>query len=128
MKKIVVGITNGLLAEAITVMLRNHGEFQPYRVKSGTHSAVTRECILVHADVVLLEVTRVEGSSVSTGIQETQKVRNKLPNCKVVFLCDENSTPDIARDIQNAKKNGYIDGFFFTSVSTSYLLAALDAL
>lgn len=128
MKKVVVGIQNGLLAEAITAMLSNNGEFQPYRTKSGKRSAVVQDCILVNADILLLETTYAEESSVETRTSESRKVRGHLPNCKIVFLCDENSAPDIARDIRNAKKDGIIDAFFYTSVSSNYLMDALDAL
>ena len=128
MKKVVVGIQNGLLAEAITTMLSNNGGFQPYRTKNGKRSAVVQDCILVKADILLLETTYAEESSVETRINESRNVRSQLPDCKIVFLCDENSAPDIARSICNAKKDGVIDAFFYTSVSSTYLLDALDAL
>lgn len=128
MKKVVVGIQNGLLAEAITAMLSNNGEFQPYRTKSGKQSAVVQDCVLVNADILLLETTYAEESSLQRRLDESRKVRSQLPDCKIVFLCDENSAPDIARSICNAKKDGVIDAFFYTSVSSTYLLDALDAL
>ena len=128
MKKVVVGIQNGLLAEAITAMLSNNGEFQPYRTKSGKQSAVVQDCVLVNADILLLETTYADESSLQRRLDESRKVRSQLPDCKIVFLCDENSAPDIARSICNAKKDGVIDAFFYTSVSSTYLLDALDAL
>jgi hypothetical protein len=51
-----------------------------------------------------------------------------LPNCKIVLLCDENSAPDIAREVMIAKKDGLIDAFFYSSVTAKYLIAALSAL
>lgn len=128
MKNVVIGIQNGLLAEAITAMLSNNGEFRPYRAKNGKRSSVTQDCLLVNADILLLEATYAEDFNVEAGLRESRKVRSKLPNCKIVFLCDESSAPDIAQAIRNAKKEGSIDAFFYTSVSSSYLLAALDTL
>lgn len=128
MKKVIVGIQNGLLAEAITILLSSSGRFQPYRVKNGGYSAAVRDCVLAHADILLLEATYAENCGVEDGIRESRKVRDQLPDCKIVFLCDEYSAPGIARDIQNAKKDGAIDAFFYASVSSSYLLAALDTL
>ena len=81
-----------------------------------------------NADILLLETTYAEESSLDTRLNESRKVRSQLPDCKIVFLCDENSAPDIARSICNAKKDGIIDAFFYTSVSSTYLLDALDAL
>jgi hypothetical protein len=45
-----------------------------------------------------------------------------------VFLCDENSAPDLAREVIQAKKDGLIDNFFYSSVGSNYLVAALTAM
>lgn len=42
-------------------------------------------------------------------------------------LCDENSAPEIARQVVQAKKDGRIDDFVYSSVSESYLTALLSA-
>lgn len=55
-------------------------------------------------------------------------IRKKIPPCKLVMLCDENSAPDIAREVANAKKDGLIDAFFYSSVTEKYLTAALASL
>ena len=47
-------------------------------------------------------------------LSEAKQVRIKTPSCKLVMLCDENSTPDIA--------------FFYSSVTEKYLTAALASL
>ena len=65
---------------------------------------------------------------VSNFIKEVKKVREKIPTCKLVMLCDENSAPDIAREVANAKKDGLIDAFFYSSVTEKYLTAALASL
>ena len=57
-----------------------------------------------------------------------KQLKNKLPDCKIVLLCDENSAPDIARRVMLAKKEGLIDAFFYSSVTAKYLIAALSAL
>jgi hypothetical protein len=59
---------------------------------------------------------------------EAKELRSLLPQCRIAFLCDENSSPEIAREVMIAKKDGYIDAFFYSSVTAKYLVAALDAI
>lgn len=128
MKKIVVSIGNGLLAEAITRALGNCGEFRPFRAKVGRDANVVSDCEMMSADMLLAEVSYAEGTTIGTCLMKAREVRQKLPDCKIVFLCDKNSAPDIARDVMQAKKDGLIDNFFYSSVTEKYLIAALTSL
>ena len=129
MKKIVVSIGNGLLAEAITQMLTDSGEFQPFRLLVGTKkNDIVDQCEMLSAETLIAEVSYANGTTIGARIAEVKELRKKLPNCKIVLLCDENSAPDIAREVMNAKKDGLIDTFFYSSVTTKYLLAALYSL
>ena len=129
MKKIVVSIGNGLLAEALTQMLTDSGEFQPFRLPVGTKkNDIVDQCEMLSAETLIAEVSYANGTTIGARIAEVKELRKKLPNCKIVLLCDENSAPDIAREVMNAKKDGLIDTFFYSSVTTKYLLAALYSL
>ena len=129
MQKIVVSILNGLLAEAITAALNDSGEFQPYRIPvSNRKSEAEGSCKMLNADLILMEVAHAGGTSLETRLREAMQIRQTTPTCKIVFLCDENTAPDIAREVTLAKKDGKIDGFFYSSVTTKYLLAALVSL
>ena len=129
MKKIVVSIGNGLLAEAITQMLTDSGEFQPFRLPVGTKkNDIVDQCEMLSAETLIAEVSYANGTTIGARIAEVKELRKKLPNCKIVLLCDENSAPDIAREVMNAKKDGLIDTFFYSSVTTKYLSAALYSL
>jgi DNA-binding NarL/FixJ family response regulator len=129
MERIVVSIQNGLLAEAITAALNDSGEFQPFRITVGSKRVdVVTSCEMFSADLVLMEVSYSSATSVETRLREVKNLRKALPECKIVFLCDENSAPDIAREVTLAKKDGQIDSFFYSSVTTKYLLAALASL
>ena len=57
-----------------------------------------------------------------------RQVRAVSPESKIVLLCDENAEKDVAYSVKAAKQDGRIDAFFYASVSTSYLIAALDTL
>ena len=129
MKKIVVSIGNGLLAEAITQMLTDSGEFQPFLLPVVTKkNDIVDQCEMLSAETLIAEVSYANGTTIGARIAEVKELRKKLPNCKIVLLCDENSAPDIAREVMNAKKDGLIDTFFYSSVTTKYLLAALYSL
>ena len=129
MKKIVVSIGNGLLAEAITQMLTDSGEFQPFRLPVGTKkNDIVDQCVMLSSEMLIAEVSYANGATIDARIAEVKELRKKLPNCKIVLLCDENSAPDIAREVMNAKRDGLIDTFFYSSVTTKYLLAALSSL
>lgn len=129
MKTIVVSVQNGLLAEAIIGMLNDSGEFRPARIPvESKKTAVADNCEMLSADILLAEVSYAVGTTVETRLREVREVRAKIPGCKIVLLCDENSAPDIASEVTLAKKDGLIDNFFYSSVTAKYLLAALISL
>ena len=128
MKNIVVCIGNGLLSEAIIKMLKNSGEFKPFRVLIQKNSNIANDCEALSDDILLLDVSYASGTTMETRLKEVKQVREKIPPCKLVMLCDENSAPDIAREVANAKKDGLIDAFFYSSVTEKYLTAALASL
>ena len=128
MKNIVVCIGNGLLSEAIIKMLKNSGEFKPFRVLIQKNNNIANDCEALSADILFLDVSYASGTTMETRLKEVKQVREKIPSCKLVMLCDENSAPDIARDVANAKKDGLIDAFFYSSVTEKYLTAALASL
>lgn len=129
MKNIVVCIGNGLLSEAIIKMLENSGEFKPFRVLIQKKSNIANDCEALSADILLLDVSYAFGTTMETRLNEVKQVREKAPTCKLAMLCDENSAPEIAREVANAKKDGLIDAFFFSSsVTEKYLAAVLASL
>ena len=129
MRKIVVSVGNGLLAEAITQMLADSGEFQPFRVSIGSKKdSLAGQCGMLSAEMLIAEVSYAIGTTVETRLSEVREIRKTLPSCKIVLLCDENSAPELAREVMLAKRDGRIDGFFYSSVTAKYLLAALLSL
>lgn len=110
-------------------MLTESGEFEPFRsVSGGEKNDVATSSVMMDADILLAEVSYASGTTLKVRLQEAKEVRERLPKCKIVFLCDENATPDIAREIMLAKKDGKINAFFYSSVTAKYLLAALASL
>lgn len=128
MKTIVVSVQNGLLAEGIVRTLRESGEFRTYKTVPGKNNTVLRECESLQPDILLMEVSYAPDTALPKRLEAGKRVRAKLPRCKLVLLCDENAAPDIARRVILAKREGQIDAFFYSSVTGSYLTAALAAL
>ena len=128
MRRIVVSIQNGLLAEGLTEMLKQSGEFEPYRVAVDKKKRTVPACMACSPDLVLMEVSQADGSTMPERMAEVAQLRLIVPNCRIVFLCDENISPDIARNVVAIKKNREIDAFYYSSVTAKYLIAALYAL
>ena len=128
MRKIVVSVQNGLLAESISRMLEESREFSIYRSAVGSRNSLAMDCVMYGAEIVLMEVSPGRGLSLQARMEETRQIKSANPDCKIVLLCDENTSPDLAREVARAKKNGLVDGFFYSSVTGAYLVAALASL
>jgi len=128
MRKIVVSVQNGLLAESITRMLEESSEFLIYRSVVGSRNSLAVDCAMYGAEIVLMEVSPGRGLSLQARLEETKQIKSANTDCKVVLLCDENTSPDLAREVALVKKNGLVDGFFYSSVTGAYLVAALASL
>lgn len=128
MRRIVVSIQNGLLAEALTSLLGNSGEFEPYRAVVDKNKRAVPACVACKADLVLMEVTQAVHTTLEARLSEGKQIRQLVPGCKIVLLCDENVSPEIAKEVVAAKKSGQIDAFYYSSVTGKYLVAALSAL
>ena len=127
-RKIVLSIQNGLLGEALTSLLQLSGEFEPFRAAVDKNKRTVSACVACHADLVLMEVTHTAHANLEGRLLEGEQIRQLVPGCKIVLLCDENVSPDIAREVVAAKKSGRIDAFYYSSVTGKYLVAALYAL
>lgn len=128
MRNIVVSVRNGLLSEAIIRALNNCGEFQTYPVSPETRTSIPEQCKAICADILLMEVSYTPGTTVETRMDDISRLRTVDPGCRIALLCDDRSAPEIAYRITQLKKDRMIDGFFYTSVSESYLLSALASL
>ena len=128
MRDIMISIRNDFVAEAVIRSLSKSGDFQPYKLLFSRDDEVIRECEAVQPEILLSEVAFGRATDLRTRLAEAKAVRANTPNCKIVFLCDENSAPDLAREVIQAKKDGLIDNFFYSSVGSRYLVASLTAM
>ena len=128
MRDIVISVRNDFVAEAVIKSLEKAGDFQPFKLLFSREDEVVRECEVMQPEILLSEVAFGRATNLKTRLAEARAVRANAPNCKIVFLCDENSAPDLANEVMRAKKDGLIDNFFYSSVGSRYLVAALTAL
>ena len=101
MKCVVVDMRNRLFGDAISGSLQHFDA--GFRVYQTEGTAAEDLCADTHADVLVAEVTA-------------------YPPWRLV--CE----PQLADQVRRAKKDGLIDGFFYSSVSSDYLSAMIDAL
>lgn len=127
MKRIVLSICNSLMALSITHSLKQTAGFQVHALRSRC-GGIAGECVALEADVLLMEATCGTGATLDECLKEAKLLHTLRPECKVILLCDENSTPEVARWVAMAKKDGLIDDFVYSSVSESYLTAMIHAM
>ena len=128
MKNVVVSMQNTLLAEAVAAAFLKTGEFRVEQVLPGRTGDTPSLCVSAKAEVLLLEVSRLEGYTLDGRLRLIETVRKTVPGCRFALLCDENSDPELAHRVMRARQDRLIDAFFYASVTAEYLTAAVDAL
>ena len=116
MKCVVVDMRNRLFGDAISGSLQHFDS--GFRVYQTEGTAAEDLCADTHADVLVAEVTAYP----------PWRLEQRLDLCRVALVVDEVCEPQLADQVRRAKKDGLIDGFFYSSVSSDYLSAMIDAL
>lgn len=106
MKKILLSVQNNLLSEAIQNALVRKGRFCIENVSPNQDGEILDLCIAQRVDVLLMDVTRLANSTVEKRLELCEKIKEHLPNCKTALLCDEQSYPDLADRVKQAKQFG----------------------
>lgn len=128
MREIVVSMQNTLLSEAVARLLTETGEFRVEQVLPGKTGDTFSLCRAAQADILLMEVSRLNAYTLESRLSLIDRVRRKIKVCKFVLLCDENSDMELAHRVMHARQDRLIDAFLYASVTPAYLAAALDAL
>ncbi|MDO4650725.1 MAG: hypothetical protein Q4B26_18975 [Eubacteriales bacterium] len=124
MKKVLMNLQNYLFADAVERSLREDGDFIIVNVSDSDD--VIHQCELTSPEVIFMEVTGYLPWRMSERMKIRKIVKGRDPNCKVVLMVNENTEEGMAEQIIEAKLNGEIDGFVYSSVSASYLSALLQ--
>ena len=127
MRRIVINMQNSLFCNAIADTLRGSGnELEPYTIDSP--DKVVEECKWIAPYALLMEVTGYMPWLLSERLKIRDAVKAQNPDCKIVFIVDENAERAIAKQVKQAKKDGLIDQFIYGSISASYLADIVDSL
>ena len=86
------------------------------------------ECKWIAPYALLMEVTGYTPWLLSERLKIRDAVKAQNPDCKIVFIVDENAEKAVAKQVKQAKKDGLIDQFIYGSISASYLADIVDSL
>lgn len=127
MRRIVLDMKNGLLAEAVTQSLSGCDmDFLIYRSPKPEETlALCRTC---RADVLVMEVIRQGLWKLSERLRLCSAVRRLGWACKVLLLVDESTDELLASEVRQTVKDQLADGFIYASVSPTYLAGVIDTL
>lgn len=127
MRRIVLDMKNGLLAEAVTQSLSGCDmDFLIYRSPKPEETlALCRTC---RANVLVMEVIRQGLWKLSERLRLCSAVRRLGWACKVLLLVDESTDELLASEVWQTVKDQLADGFIYASVSPTYLAGVIDTL
>ena len=127
MRRIVLDMKNGLLAEAVTQSLSGCDmDFLIYRSPKPEETlALCRTC---RANVLVMEVIRQGLWKLSERLSLCSAVRRLGWACKVLLLVDESTDELLASEVRQTVKDQLADGFIYASVSPTYLAGVIDTL
>ena len=127
MRRIVLDMKNGLLAEAVMQSLSGCDmDFLIYcSPKPEETLALCRTC---RANVLVMEVIRQGLWKLSERIRLCSAVRQLGWVCKVLLLVDESTDELLASEVRQTVKDQLADGFIYASVSPTYLAGVIDTL
>ena len=127
MRRIVLDMKNGLLAEAVTQSLSGcNMDFLIYRSPKPEETlALCRTC---RANVLVMEVIRQGLWKLSERLRLCSAVRRLGWACKVLLLVDESTDELLASEVRQTVKDQLADGFIYASVSPTYLAGVIDTL
>lgn len=127
MKRIVVNMQNSLFCNAIADTLRRLGnELEPYTINEV--DKVVEECKWLTPYALLMEVTGYTPWKLCERMKIREAVKKWWPECKIVLIVDENAEKEVAEQVKQAKKDGLIDQFIYSSISSTYLSAIVECL
>lgn len=126
MRRVVIDMQSFLFVDAAAKALR---QFAPdYEVYSVENPAQTLDlCFGANANVLVVEVTEYTPWKLAERLEILEKLKPELPDCRIVFVVDENTSKSLADSVRQVKKDGLIDLFLYSSVSSDYLAASIDA-
>lgn len=127
MRRVVVDMQNTLFADAIAAALRS---FDPDFdvLQSESPEKTVDLCEYSNANILIMEVTSYDPWSLEVRMNIRNRLKSSHPQCRIALVVDEKAEKALADRIRLAKKDGLIDCFIYSSVSSTYLAAVIDTL
>lgn len=127
MRRVVVDMQNYLFSDAISQALQNmDSDFDVYSSESPEKTAEL--CSFCQPYALLMEVTGYTPWRLEERLKIRDEVKQQDSRCKIVLIVDENAEKKLARRVIQTKKDGLIDQFIYSSISSNYLAALMDTL
>ena len=127
MRRIVLEMKNGLLAEAVMQSLS--GCDMDFLIdRSPKPEETLALCRTCRANVLVMEVIRQGLWKLSERLRLCSAVRRLGWACKVLLLVDESTDELLASEVRQTVKDQLADGFIYASVSPTYLAGVIDTL
>ena len=125
MPRIVINTRNYMFADMIMRTLEGN-DFSVTVVEKPER--LMQEFNRTAANIVLMEVTGYTPWNIEERMRLRRQINQIDSECKIVFLVDEKADPTVAKKVRQAKTDGLIDQFIYTSISASYLLGLMETL
>lgn len=126
MQRVVLCMQNYVMSDAIRIAFASQSDFTV--VISEKPNDTAKKCYSFAATAVIMEVTEHTPWNLEERLKIRNEIKKKNPECKVVFLVDENAEKELAERVKQAKRDGLIDLFLYGSTSASFLTALIDTL
>lgn len=128
MRRVILNMKDRIFADAVANTLRADEQGEFYVVPTTTSEEALEYGVTCDPYAVLMEVNGYPPYVLEERLKIRDAVKAADPDCKVVFIVDENSEEEVAEQVREAKKQGLIDQFIYGSISASYLVALVDTL
>ena len=79
-------------------------------------------------DIALLGVSVLNGYTLGERRSLIERIREKLPSCRIVLFLDEVVSREQTEGVKNLKQARVIDGFLYASGTMEYLVATLESI
>lgn len=126
LRNIIICMQNKLLEEGIYTCLKENYENRIFRVHD--IDIIADECEKKDVDILLVEATKYIPYTIKRWLAIMKEIRYKQPICNYVVIVDENSSPEVAKQVQIARSDQLIDAFIYSSVSGDYIRAVIESL
>ena len=127
MRKIVVDMQNFLFADSIATAFRN-SDYEIDVIRTESPKDTVELCQVYKPFVLIMEVTGYTPWNLCERLKLRDEVKKMCPHCKIALIVDSNTERQAAIDIRDAKKNGFIDQFFYGSMTAEYLMDQIYAM